>query len=291
MGENPPSLHQPFKMESLDLWADVNHKIQLAVWDGKATPLTRKMRRFHWSCSDCIFDIESNSNRFSKDSRFWNHSRCPSCERQRVAHRTTKNMTNGVELLRRNGERIRMLTLTLPTTTVPYWKRREERLRLLLEAKKLFKNAKRTSEWKNHVTGYAWSFECPMKWHSSVAGVMKHPKTRPKAKGGAPVNLNAHVHIIITGKFWNVYDISKWAVKTGHQPVVDIRSLYSKDGVKYAVKKAVSYAAKEPSYGTVTRSTGGNIKQACQVTKWLYKNRKILITKNDQSQNYADSTE
>jgi len=255
---------------------------QVAVWNQTASPLDRMMKRIWWSCDSCIHDLDS-------ETQSWKTTRCRSCERQRVAHRTTKNLTAGVELLRRYGCRVRMITLTLPTICVLARDARGARDALLKQAKSLFKKAKRTAEWKTHIEGYLWSFECPVKWHSIFTGLMNSPN-RPHAAALVPVTLNAHVHILVTGSYWEQKSVSNWAVATGHEKVADIREIRNSVQTKYALKKSVAYVSKEPSYGTPTRSTGGNIRSACQLTKWLYKNRHIVKSKKNQSKNYTDST-
>lgn len=259
------------KMGEIGHWLNTHGDVQLSVWDALASPLDRKMKRIRWSCHSCLFEMCDNDGR-------WILTRCRSCERQRCAYRTTQNMTAGVELLRRHGERARMITLTLKTTCVLDYQAFDERHRLLLEAKSLFKRAKRTTEWKEKITGYLFSFECPVRWHPCVEGLMKSPN-KPQNSRAVPVTLNAHVHLVVTGKFWKQKELSMWAESQGFQPVVDIRVINSAKGVRYAIKDAIQYCAKEPSYGTVTRSSGGNIKQACRLTNWLYKNRKTMVNR------------
>lgn len=254
---------------TLDNWSAGNTDVQayLSVLSGHACPLGENGRRIPWSCSDCAFDLGDEVGCTLRE-------RCKPCEQQRCAARTTANLTDAVSLLRRHGRRIRMLTLTLPSVTIPNGVQNvmETRLQLLREAKALLAKARRTSEWKKRVHGYLWNFECPVSFWGHFGDMVCRPPISQNRRG-VPVVLNPHFHILLDGEYWPQADISDWAVRSGFGPVADIRLIRSERGARYALKRAVQYAAKEPSYGTPTRQTGGTIREASRLARWLYKNR------------------
>lgn len=244
-----------------------------AVILGLSSPIANNGRRIPWTCPDCQLA-------FGEVEGWTVAVRCKPCEQQRCAARTTANLTDAVQLLRRHGRRIRMLTLTLPSRTVLNRDARRVRSELFEEAKALLAKARRTSEWKKRVQGYLWNFECPVRFHECISGLMASPNA-PQNRALVPVTLNPHFHILLDGEYWPQSDISDWAVRSGFGPVADIRQIRSARGARYALKRAVQYAAKEPSYGRPTRQTGGTIRQASRLSRWLWKNRAGSVPETD----------
>ena len=83
-------------MQHCDHWIDESlTSVGIAVAERRACPVTPAGRRLAWTCEACQYQIGLDP------PHHWSVERCASCERMRVAHRTTTNMVQGVQLLRR----------------------------------------------------------------------------------------------------------------------------------------------------------------------------------------------
>lgn len=251
------------------------------VWDGLACPVTPLGKAFRYSCPNCLFslvtlDSEDLDLKNSSSEDSWELQRCKPCERMRCAARTTANLTDACLLLRRHGHRVRMMTLTLPSRTVLSKHADSVRLDAFDEAKAMLRNAMRTAEWKDKVTGYIWSYEAPVRWLDCISGLMQ---TAPggehlvRNRAVVPVVVNPHFHILTVGEYWDQSEVSDWAVRAGFGPVADIRLIRSERGMRYSLKRAVTYASKESIYGIATRQSGGSLRAASQLTRYLWKHR------------------
>ena len=259
---------------TLDHWLDLPAVSVLeSVWDGLACPITPLGKSFRYSCPECLFTHAPTGE--------WELLRCKPCERLRCAARTTANLTDAVCLLRRHGMKVRMLTLTLPSRTVLARDADTFRHAAFIEGKAILRKAMRTVDWSDKVTGYLWSYEAPVKWHDCIASLMQPPSknracgrpVRVRNRALVPCSVNPHFHILTVGKYWAQSELSDWAEEVGFGPVADIRLIRSTKGVRYSLKKVVTYASKEALYGTATRQTGGVIRQASQLTRFLWRNR------------------
>lgn len=251
------------KQSSLDIWTSENSELYRAVIEGRASPLTRNLKRFKFACSICEWT-------FDDDGHDWHHRRCKSCDRRRSIHRVTAGYISAFSYLRRNNVRVRMVTLTLPSVTFwknqPAWFFQKEQFG---RAKEVLRRAMRTAEWRTHVTGYLWSFECPLRWHPVTKGLLE----RLRLNRGMAI-ANPHFHILITGDYWPQADLSRWAKAAGFGEVTDIRAVRDSKGVRYAMKRTVTYASKEHIPATATRQSGGVVRSANRLCKWLWKNRR-----------------
>lgn len=260
---------------TLDHWLDLaGSSVLEAVWDGLACPITPLGKSFRYSCPECLFTHAPTGE--------WELMRCKPCERMRCAARTSANLTDACCLLRRHGMQVRMLTLTLPSRTVLARDADGVRHAAFIEGKALLRNAMRTAEWRDRVTGYVWSYEAPVKWLDCISGLMQAAPGRRWRKSSCrivrnralvPCTVNPHFHILTVGKYWPQSELSDWAERVGFGPVADIRLIRSVRGMRYSLKRAVTYASKESLYGTATRQSGGVIRQASQLTRHLYRNR------------------
>lgn len=251
--------------QSLRHWLDyASGSIQEAVWDGLACPITPTGLRFWWTCPRCLFSTDVDG--------MWDLARCKPCERMRCAARTTANLTDAVCFLRRNGLKIRMLTLTMPSKTVLARDLCKVRLSSFIEGKRILKKAMKTVEWKAKVNGYLWSYEAPSRWVECLAPLMQSPNA-PGMRALVPCTVNPHFHILVTGDYWPQSDLSDWAEKVGFGPVADVRLIRSTKGIRYSLKRVVTYASKESIFGTATRQTGGVVRQASQLVRHLWRNR------------------